>query len=38
MEEPFLPGTLNDETIRGEYISGARGLRLLGFFTLSQRK
>jgi len=34
----FLPGALNDETIRGEYISGARGLRLLGFFTLSKRK
>lgn len=34
----FLPGPLNDETIRGEYISGARGLRLLGFFTLSKRK
>jgi hypothetical protein len=34
----FLPGALNDETIRGEYISAARGLRQLGFFTLSKRK
>jgi len=32
----FLPGELNDETIRGKYISGARGLRQLGFFTLSK--
>ena len=34
----FLPGALNDETIRGEYISGRRGLGQLGFFTLRKRK
>ena len=34
----FLPGALSDETIHGEYISGARGLRQLGFFTLSESK
>lgn len=34
----FLPGALNDETIRGKYISRARGLGQLGFFTLRKRK
>ena len=34
----FLSGALSDETTRGEYISGARGLRQLGFFSLSKRK
>ena len=32
----FLPGALSDDNIRGEYISGARGLRQLGFFSLSK--
>lgn len=30
----FLFGALTDETIHGKYISGARDLRQLGFFTL----
>lgn len=34
----LLPGALNDETVHGKYISGARGLWQLGFFTLSKRK
>jgi len=34
----FLAGVLSEETIYGDYVSGERGLRQLGFFTLRKRK
>lgn len=37
MEEPSVR-TLNDETIRGEYISGARGLRAAQLLYIEQKK